>query len=444
MNTQCADCPLIRCHRYKWPGACESYLAARNPQPDPEPRWRPQPGLPVAFLGPICAELGGTERWHEMLFRHLDSKRIHVLGYGVTQCLDPDASKRFGVPVVEGLEQMKNLASRARVIVAWGLDNPKLVLPNQWGGIWISVAHGDEQSGWTRSWLERTDSVATQFVGVSEPACSASPRHRQCVVIEPGVPIPERVAQWRTNHLIYAGRYATDKQIPRIFEALRELPGWTLAMIGDGPNEAELRRLSEDLRSRIAWYRPDRSWWQHHAGICVLPSDSEGFGLAIAEGLAAGYPVVMRRVGMGAIPSFPGTLWESTETLAQAILRTTRKPQTHYQEWIRRNFDPQQKANQWCQLIESLVRAREPNKSSSVSAETTPLPIVLDRIRRVKSCPHRIDVQECGCSKIATCLENRGDLEEGRRTSYANCLKCQEMQERRRHDEPSELIAPTA
>ncbi|MFF4348679.1 glycosyltransferase [Streptomyces sp. NPDC001530] len=75
--------------------------------------------------------------------------------------------------------------------------------------------------------------------------------------------------------------------------------GCTLALIGDGPERAELeaqaRRLRIDVRFLGA--RTDAARFLARADVVVLPSLHEGFSNAVMEAMAVGRPVVATAVG---------------------------------------------------------------------------------------------------------------------------------------------------
>lgn len=81
----------------------------------------------------------------------------------------------------------------------------------------------------------------------------------------------------------------------------RELPDVGLALIGSGSEEGHLRALCADLgigeQVVFCGWRDDARGLLGAFDVCVFPSREEGFGLAIAEAMAAGRPVIASQVG---------------------------------------------------------------------------------------------------------------------------------------------------
>ena len=74
-----------------------------------------------------------------------------------------------------------------------------------------------------------------------------------------------------------------------------------LLLVGGGPREAALRRQAHDLgaagaRVHFAGAVPDATAYLGACDVLVLPSRSEGFGLAALEALAAGRPLIASRL----------------------------------------------------------------------------------------------------------------------------------------------------
>jgi glycosyltransferase involved in cell wall biosynthesis len=97
--------------------------------------------------------------------------------------------------------------------------------------------------------------------------------------------------------LLYVGRLEQEKGIDVLIRSLQ--PGWELTVVGSGSLERELRSLASDRGASVTWvgYQSDLQPYLAAADIAVLPSLSEGWGLAAVEAAASGLPVVMSDVG---------------------------------------------------------------------------------------------------------------------------------------------------
>ena len=86
-------------------------------------------------------------------------------------------------------------------------------------------------------------------------------------------------------------------------EALAQIPGARLAIIGDGPDLSMLRQLArdQDVADRVHFLGslPHSEIARHvqAADVCVLPSESEGIANAWIEALACGTPLVITDAG---------------------------------------------------------------------------------------------------------------------------------------------------
>jgi glycosyltransferase involved in cell wall biosynthesis len=138
---------------------------------------------------------------------------------------------------------------------------------------------------------------------------------RQPICLLPnGVTIPDLPADSKAQGgqtLLYFGRLDPKKGVDillRVWQRLqRRRPDWRLEIVGPCDSEygSRLQRMASQLgldRVRFAGPLYGGEKWRalRNADLFVLPSHSENFGIAVAEALASGTPVVVSR----------GTPWE--------------------------------------------------------------------------------------------------------------------------------------
>ena len=82
---------------------------------------------------------------------------------------------------------------------------------------------------------------------------------------------------------------------------LKEMPSANLLIAGQGPEEAALKKLTQDLRlSAHVHFKSTTNQTQDLLcafDVFVMPSLMEGLGLSVIEAQACGIPVVASRVG---------------------------------------------------------------------------------------------------------------------------------------------------
>jgi glycosyltransferase involved in cell wall biosynthesis len=141
-------------------------------------------------------------------------------------------------------------------------------------------------------WLARVVLRRVRVAVAVSPALAAEARRlgaRRVRVVPNAVALPARAGEEADPpYVLFAGRLSAEKGIRELVAATGGLP---LVVAGDGPLRDEVPRargmLSRDeLEPLLAG-----------AAIVVVPSRREGFGLAAAEAMAHGKPVVASAVG---------------------------------------------------------------------------------------------------------------------------------------------------
>ena len=94
--------------------------------------------------------------------------------------------------------------------------------------------------------------------------------------------------------LLYVGRLAAEKQLERLLPFLGADPHVTLALVGGGPREAELRQAFAGTTAVFAGYLhgDDLVAAYNAADAFVFPSTTETLGLVLLEAMACGLPVL--------------------------------------------------------------------------------------------------------------------------------------------------------
>lgn len=127
-------------------------------------------------------------------------------------------------------------------------------------------------------------------------------------VVYPGVRLLEPVSPAegaRPLKLVCVARMVHIKGHRHLLQAFRaivgEFPGLELRLVGDGPEKDALmalaRYLGVERAVQFTGWRPDPASVVRDCDVFVQPSLEEGFGMAAAEAMSAGLPVVASEVG---------------------------------------------------------------------------------------------------------------------------------------------------
>ncbi len=161
--------------------------------------------------------------------------------------------------------------------------------------------HGRDTETRPNGRLVQTTILTDGVVAVSA-AIARDSRNPRAVVIANGVvlgdpsPPSENVA-----HFITAGRLVPVRAVDVMIQALKLEPRAHLSIIGDGPDRARLHALVDELGlghrvTFLGWLEDIRPALRG-ANVYMSTSREDGFGLAVAEAMAEGLPVIATRAG---------------------------------------------------------------------------------------------------------------------------------------------------
>lgn len=134
-------------------------------------------------------------------------------------------------------------------------------------------------------------------------------------VIPNGIDIPEGEPDMAARTVLHLGRLHPKKGIDRLVAAWAcvadRYPDWRLRIVGPseiGCREALERQVRDLGAPRVAFegtlFGADKQAAYRQAGLFVLPTLNENFGMVVAEALAAGVPVICTK----------GAPWQGLET----------------------------------------------------------------------------------------------------------------------------------
>jgi glycosyltransferase involved in cell wall biosynthesis len=151
-------------------------------------------------------------------------------------------------------------------------------------------------------------------------------------VIPNGIPVEDfHVAQpaelnlesQDTARLVFVGRFEPQKDHRTILRALEKVPNVRLFLVGDGPLRRELEDLARSLRviSQVSFLgkRTDVANVLKACDIYIHSTNSDGFGIAACEAMAAGLPVIASDVpGLAQVVHGAGILFPVGDDAALA------------------------------------------------------------------------------------------------------------------------------
>jgi glycosyltransferase involved in cell wall biosynthesis len=227
------------------------------------------------------------------LVRERDIQLLHLQGYGAST-LGRLVGRRLGVPTLVHVHADYRVEPKGHPWYMRAID--RALAPGTARAIAISRAVAEfavEQQGFAPEQVSILHNpIDLEHFGPPTP--EQRDAARRSFDLPPDLPVAICVA-----------RFDPVKGVDLLLDAVsRELdhgPAFALLLVGDGPERPRLERQGARLRhpERIRWlgYQQDvrRALWA--ADLAVVPSRSEGLGLAALEAMATGLPVVATAVG---------------------------------------------------------------------------------------------------------------------------------------------------
>lgn len=311
----------------------------------------PSRPLRVLHVGPsfVCA---GVETWLRTLHRECDPRRMKIIHHTITdeRCADHELLRETGIPWSIGLgQEFERACAEADVLLTWGPIDLAQRLPSRRPPLTVFVAHG--VSAWTSEVMVSNHAIIDHVVAVSGKVAKIVSPDLPTTVILNGVnpahlasslsPAESREALgFSPDDFVvgFVGRLSPEKQVHRIIEALTDCDREVkFFCVGWGPLRAELLdRCNADLPCRHVFREARRdlgNLYQAMDAFC-FPSHEEGFGLALAEAMYCGLPVIATNVG--AAPELiqhqvHGVIVDGTSDSVRSAVETLRR----YPNWRR-------------------------------------------------------------------------------------------------------------
>lgn len=280
----------------------------------------PLPGVDARLFPPgrnwLSRRLAASDELNRELKRQAANRKdliIHAHGLWLAPNIYAGLSaKQHGVPLIVSPRGMVAPAalefSRYRKVLVWRFLQQPAYAP---AATWHATSEAESED------IRRIGVVAPIAVlpnGVDLPDLDDPPADRERTVL-------------------YLGRIHPKKALPHLLEAWSKIgltrPGWRLRIVGpdEGGHAEELRALATRLNlSEVSVEAPvygdEKARLLASASLFVLPTLSENFGIAVAEALAAGTPVIVSKgAPWGEIESVGCGWWHEIgpEPLAAAL-----------------------------------------------------------------------------------------------------------------------------
>lgn len=358
----------------------------------------PSDRIRVAFALPVL-QRAGVETWLLSLLGTLPRvTQIQPVAVAYCSAAPPDpqiaAAVAAAVPLIsltpipdvpsilarDPVSAVHLAASSAHALIVWSLHQlrelatwpgPVIGVSHGLGDWWMSEARAD---GWVSSWAAVSRAAAVP-VPVPIKQVRVIPNGLDLRRLDAVVPRDRIRAEWGLSPgdraVGIVGRISSEKRHTLALAALAYLPpAVKLVISGDGPNRPVVAAAAAKWGQRVVFAaaRPDVGSVFAALDAHLVVSDQEGFGFALAEGLATCVPTVSRRVGIVSdlerelapvAPVIPVEL-PTPAAVAQAVRQALESPPSIQQrrvvaDYLRREYSAEACAKKWAEYIRDLV-----------------------------------------------------------------------------------------
>jgi glycosyltransferase involved in cell wall biosynthesis len=275
-----------------------------------------------------------------------------------------DGSK-LGVPYGTGIEKARKLAAHCDVVVVWGIDNLAQILPADRPRV-IAVHHADWTSDWSNQQILNQLDLLDEVICVNRETASklsscGKPAHHVANAIDPDRLVPSgNQIHLRTQFsipeeskvVLFGHRLSAEKRPTLAIDIARHLPhDWTMVIAGEGPELANTRAMAATRSNVRVVGAPDSlADWLSVSDCFLSLSTFEGFGLSIAEAMAAGVSTVSTPAGIA--PGLATTLpvdstaaeWAQAIVSAKAIVPA---------EFVLEQFSVERMVDAWAEILKT-------------------------------------------------------------------------------------------
>ena len=280
-------------------------------------KWKRVDGHRIGIAAINYEAMGGTETFHQSLVPRLPN----VIGFAAQNGLRGDVDL-LAVPTGQGIESIASLALQSDTVVSWNIDWQTLPRPKRL----ICVHHGSLSDIASTELCLQGDEIVCVNREVAEHVRTLTTKKVHCIepAVDPNRVKPRNIVETNGKKIcLWSHRFAKDKRPQLAIEIASHLPpDWHMVLTG---HRGEVLQRNDRVTVLPPQHPGD---WLAVADCFLSTSLFEGFGLSVAEAIAAGVPVVSSPVGIAARPGLALAVPSDAdaETWAVAILASQTMP----------------------------------------------------------------------------------------------------------------------